>query len=56
MERIGLIILMVEGVMIMGELVLLFFLMKHIRELRNYIAVLDNHLDKLRAYVRQLGK
>jgi len=56
MERIGLIILIFEGVMIMGELVLLFFLMKHIRELRNYIAVLDNHLDKLRDYVRQLGK
>ena len=56
MERIGLIILMVEGVMIMGELVLLFFLMKHIRELRNYIEELDDHLNKLRTYIRQLDK
>ena len=56
MERIGLIILMIEGILIVGELVLLFFLMKHIRELRNYIAVLDNHLDKLRDYVKHLGK
>ncbi len=54
MDTLVLLVLIIDGVMIVGELVLLVFLMKHIDTLRDYIGELDDHLDKLRTYVRHL--
>ncbi len=56
MDTIVLVGLVIEGVMIVAELVILIFMIKHIQKLGDYIRRLDEHLDQLRDYIRQLDE
>ena len=56
MDTLVLVALIIDGVVILAELVILIFMIRHIDKLRDYIKELDDHLDKLRTYVRHLDK
>jgi phosphate uptake regulator len=56
MNTIILLVLVVDGVIIVAELVVLIFMIKHIQKLGDHIGQLDEHLDQLGDYTRQLDE
>ena len=56
MDTIVLVVLVLEGLIIIVELVILIFMIKHIHKLGNYIRQLDEHLGQLRDYKRQFNE
>jgi len=56
MDTIVLVVLIVDGIMIIAELIILTFMIRHIHKLGNYIRKLDKHLDQARDYIKHLDE